>query len=276
MNKTLLVICIIIVNILALYFLINMSREGFKNKNKKTDNNKNNCDKNGCPVTNSQNAIYKIHVEYKPMRDKNHMIANHSQTGSFFSKTKGPSNIFIIRHGEKIKSKNALDCNGILRSTYIPTLVSTINKKGFGIHAIVTAYDYDSMHQEQTVSLTSWIMDIPIYMYGEQSETDVAVTNVFTNPFFCGKTVLFCWEHTCIQSIIKNITTIGAKNKRLNNYQFKNEEGNSAFPYWDDNNYKSIIHFDENLNYSTSEEKFTSCFTQENHTIRYDKEQICK
>ena len=269
---------IIIIVIIGFLFIMNM-KEGFKNKvkNIKETKKKANCDKKGCPITHTQNAIYKLHVEYKPQRDKNHMLAHNTESGNFFYKTKGPANIFIIRHGEKIKSKHALDCNGILRSTYIPQLISDINKMGYGIHAIVTAYNYNSMHQEQTVSLSSWILNIPSYMYGLQTETDLAVNTVFTNPFFSGKTVLFCWEHTCLQDLIKNITTIGAKVKGLNNYKFVNPEGNSALPYWDHNNYKSIIYFDESLNYKTYEENFTSCLENENDILTYTgKVQKCK
>jgi hypothetical protein len=205
------------------------------------------------------------------------MIAHNTESGNFFNKTKGPANIFIIRHGEKIKSKHALDCNGILRSTYIPKLISKINKNGYGIHAIITAYDYVSMHQEQTISLTSWLMSIPCFMYGQQSESEVAINNVFTNPKFSGKTVLFCWEHTCLQELVRNITTIGAKIKGISNYQFKNPEGTSALPYWDTNNYKSILFFDENLNYKVFEEDFTSCYSNENDILTYTgKVQECK
>ena len=272
MNNKLLYIIVIIIFVIGLLYLMNTLKEGFKNKIKNIKETKKNanCGKDGCPITHAQNAIYKLHVEYKPERDKNHMLAHNTESGNFFYKTKGPANIFIIRHGEKIKSKNALDCNGILRSTYIPKLVTEINKMGFGIHAIVSAYDYRSMHQEQTVSLTSWLMDIPSYLYGEQSQSDVAVNTVFTNPFFSGKTVLFCWEHGCSQELIKNIITIGPKIKGLSNYKFVNSEGNSKLPYWHHNNYKSIIYFDENLNYKTFEEKFTSCLTIENDKISYD------
>ena len=61
----------------------------------------------------------------------------------------------------------------------------------------------------------------------------------------------------------------------LDNYKFKNPKGTSELPYWDTNNYKSIYHFDENLNFDISEEKFTSCYKEENDKITYGKEQKC-
>ena len=279
MNRTLIAICIIIVTIIAILSIMNITKEGLKNKvkNIKQTKSKASCNKDGCPLANAQNAIYRMHVEYKPERDKNHMLIHNSQSGNFFSKSIGPANIFIIRHGEKIKSKNALDCNGILRSTFIPQLISDFNKSGFGIHSIITSFDYRSMHQEQTISLSSWILNIPVYMYGQASEPEKAVKAIFTTPFFTGKTVLMCWEHQCIQGLVKSITTLGAKIKGLNNYTFKNTQGTSNLPFWDTNNYKSIMYFDENLNFKTYEENFTSCYTEENNLITYTGEvQLCE
>jgi hypothetical protein len=203
------------------------------------------------------------------------MIAHNTESGNYFFKTKGPKNIFIIRHGEKIKTKTALDCNGILRSTYIPQLIEDLNKKGFGINTIITSYDYETMHQQQTVMLTSWLLNIPLFMYGDLYEPELAVNTIFTNPYFDGKTVLFCWEHDCIQTIIKNIADLGSKAKGLNNYVFKNEEGTSELPYWDENNYNSICYFDENLNFKVLKENFNSCYEKGNDKLIYGKEQIC-
>jgi len=267
-NLVMFIILAIISIILVIRFFFRI-KEGLKNKHTSK------CDKKGCPISKTQNDIYKMHVEYKPIRDKNQMIANNTKTGNFIFKAKGPANIFIIRHGEKIKSKVALDCNGILRSTYIPSLIEDLNEHGFGIHSIITSYDYESMHQEQTISLSSWLLSIPIYMYGEQTDTEIAIKNIFTNPYFSGKTVLICWEHNCIQTLIKNIITTGAKIKGLDNYVFKNLEGNSKLPYWDTNNYKTMYHFDENLNFKVLEEKFTTCYKYDNNLLVYGKKQKC-
>ena len=275
MNKILFIIIVLLIAVVSLLLLKMYFKDGLKNKNKNNDND-NMCDSKGCPVTKNQNDVYKIHVEYKPNRDKNHMIAHNTESGNYFFKTKGPKNIFIIRHGEKIKTKTALDCNGILRSTYIPQLIEELNDKGFGINNIITSYDYASMHQQQTVMLTSWLYNIPMFMYGNINETKVAVKTVFTNPYFEGKTVLFCWEHNCIQDLLKNIVDIGTKVKGINNYVFKNPEGTTGLPYWDGNNYKSIYHFDENLNFEVLEESLTTCYKEETNEIIYGKKQKCK
>jgi hypothetical protein len=267
------IICLIIfvsLLILVKYYMTNMY-EGFHNK----ENIK--CDSHGCPITKYQNDIYKIHVGYKPIRDKNHMIAHNTKSGSFLHSTKGPENIFIIRHGEKLKTKTGLDCNGVLRSTYIPDLIESLNNKNYGIHSIITAYDYSSMHEEQTVSLTSWLLSIPTFIYGEHNDTEIMVKQLFSNPYFNGKTVLICWEHNCIQILLENIIKIGSKAKGLKHYIFKNPEGSDVLPYWDTNNYKTIFHLDSNLNFDVMEEKFTTCYSEDNDIIKYNgKKQKCK
>ena len=272
MNKNIKLAILITSAVICILFLLNMiyqnSKDGFKNAKNPT------CNK-GCPVTKAQNDMYKLHVEYKPVRGNNHNLSHKTETGNFFYKTKGPANIFIIRHGEKVKSKFALDCNGILRSTYIPNLITIFNKQGYGIHNIITTNDYKSMHQQQTVLLASWLYSVPLFIFGESTDSEAAIQNVFTNPYFSGKTVLFCWEHNCIQELVKNITTVGAKLKGLDNYTFKNPEGTSELPYWDTNNYKSILHFDQNLNFKVLKETLTTCYNEDNNIIKYDKEQKC-
>jgi hypothetical protein len=265
-------IILFVILLLIIRYIFRINKQGFKYN---INNNKTDCDSHNCPVTKHQNDIYKLHVEFKPIRDKNHMLAHNRESCSFFNTTKGPENIFIIRHGEKIKSKTALDCNGILRSTYIPELIESLNKQDFGIHNIITAYDYNSMHQQQTVSLTSWLFSIPTFIYGDQTESEKAVKQLFTNKYFNGKTVLICWEHNCIQTLLSNIIEMGTKAKGLNNYVFKNPEGTSDLPYWDTNNYKSIYHLDGELNLKVREEKFTTCYPKDNNEIVYGKVQKC-
>ena len=237
------------------------------------------CNKQGCPIS-KENKIYKLHLDYKPIRDKNHMLSHHDSNGLStlftFNTQKGPSNIFIIRHGEKIKSREALDCNGILRSTYIPNLIENINAKGYGIHAIITSNDYNSMHQHQTVSFTSWLMSIPIFIYGETNETIKVTEQLFTNSYFKDKNVLICWEHNCIQSLIKNIIEYGPKAKGLTNYVYENVDGGDDVPAWDTDNYQSVIHFDSNLKQTNFVENINTCFLQDNANFIDGLQQHCK
>ena len=268
------VIFIIIFIFIVTFFYFN-NEHLQKNMVNKNDTENIVCDSNQCPIPVSQNSIYQLHIKYKQFRDINHHLSQSTTTGNIFYKTKGPANIFIIRHGEKIKTKFSLDCNGILRSTHIPSLITDLNNKGFGIHAIVTAYDYISMHKEQTVMLSSWLLNIPLFMYGEATNTKAAVKEVFKNSYFSGKTILFCWEHQCIQSLLKDIIEIGPKTKGIKDYVFKNPIGTSELPYWTTNNYQSIYYFDENLNFSISKENFTTCDTMDNDLILYGKKNKC-
>jgi len=239
------------------------------------ENNKVMCNDKGTPNKIHQNVLYKIHEQFKKIRDNNHVLSRKTEKSHFIFPAKGPKNIFIIRHGEKIKSKVALDTNGILRSTYIPSLIEDLNEKGYGIHNIITANDYSSMHQEQTVLLTSWLFSIPLFIYGDYTEPEITIKTLFKNPYFNGKSILICWEHGCIQTLLKYIIKIGSKEKGLNNYIFKNPEGTSELPYWDTNNYKSIYHFDDNLNFSILDEPFTTCYPKDNNLILYGKKQKC-
>lgn len=240
----------------------------------------NKCDINGCPIKYNQNELYKIYDDYKELRYNNSKLANSfiikSGLNSFLS-DKGPKNIFIIRHAEKnYHEELPLNCNGILRSTLIPELIEKINKNGIGINAIISPYDYKTMHEQQTITLTSWLLDIPLFMYGENYDTKIAVENVFNNPYFNGKSVLFCRKHTCIQQLIKDIINIGVKVKKLENYQFINPEGNNKLPYWNFYNYDSLFYFDNNLNFSVYKIGLNTCSQNENYSITYGKKQICE
>jgi hypothetical protein len=237
----------------------------------------NQCNKQGCPISKFYSNVYQLYTDSNSIRQKNNLLANSTIGTHFFGSTKGPKNIFIIRHAEKINKINALDCNGILRSTYIPSLIQSINdEQGLGISYIITAYDYRSMHQEQTVMLASWLLDIGLFMYGTQKQSKKAVEEVFSNPNYDGKNIIFCWEHGCIQDLIGNIVKIGPKAKGIKNYKFVNPNGNSDIPAWNVNNYKSICKFDDNLNFTVSEEPFTTCYAEDNDILEYGITNKCR
>ena len=268
-NKTILVFSILFVIFIIFYLansIYNINTEQFSN----------NCYK-GCPIAMNENDAYKLYNSYQSQRDKNNSsLTKNSFLNRFLSKitsNKGPSNIFIIRHGEKEKNNEtvSLDCNGIRRSTYIPKLIETLNDKGYKIHAIITINQYASMHVEQTVLLSSWLLGIPLFIYGNQNEQKVAVNTIFNNKFFNNKNILICWEHTCIQELIKDIINIGSKVKGIKNYKFINPNGDSGLPYWGHFNFESVIHFDDNLKYDTFSENISSCQKNVNNLLIYGK-----
>lgn len=255
------VLIILIVLVSIIYWILN--------NNDETSNSGIIC-KNGCPVTEDQNKLYKIFMDYKPLRDKNIELAKNTQFSGTNLQMKGPKNIFIIRHGEKTGTNFGLNCNGILRSTYIPELIHNLNNKGFGVESIITCNDYISMHKVQTVEIASWLLSIPVFIYGLEQDTEIAVKNLFTNEFFNGKTVLICWQHTCIQSLIHSIIDIGTKVRSIKNYRFKNPNGTSTLPYWDTNNFNSLCYFDKDLNFSVSDELIKTCNTNGNNLLKYN------
>ena len=269
MNKILFFIISIFI-IIIISFLIN--NYNIFSKNKLLTNN----DKcyMGCPNSNKHSEIYNLHVNHKHVRDRNDHISKKNQIGNFLFGSKGPSNIFIIRHGEDIPNDFALDCNGILRSTYIPNMISKLNDKGIGIGGIITVLQYASMHQPQTVTLASWLLSIPLFIYGEKDESKKIVKELFTNPFFNGKSVIICWHHQCIQDVVKNIITIGPKEKGLHNYTFKNPNNTNGLPFWDKDNFTSVLHFDDKLNFDVFDQHLSTCYAGSNKII-YGKKQKC-
>ena len=267
-NNTLIIFIIIIIVILVLlyYYFINISI---------TQTEKYNCNIKNCPIiTKDDDKLYKIYNEYKELRKKN-VILQKSNIHNYFFKTKGPSNIFIIRHGEKIKGDFPLDCNGILRSTYISKLIETLNNKGYGIDSVITPIKYNTMHEQQTVMLTCWLLNIPLHMYGSLIEPKITVEEIFTNSNFHNKTIIICWEHNCIQNLLKTLIKNGVKYKKLKNYKFTNTIGTHSYPYWHSNNFMTIYHLDKNLNFHILKEKITTCFLQDNDMIEYNKNQKC-
>lgn len=252
-------IILLLIILILIYFLLNKTKEGF---NYKINNNK--CDSNQCPISSYQNDIYKLHHNFVPMRQKNDMLIKHTESGNWFNKSKRPNNIFIVRHAEKHSSKLALDCNGILRSSYIPQLIETFNQHGFGIDSIITTNEYGTMHQQQTILLTSWLFNIPTFIYGDDKESEKAVKQIFSKKYFYGKNILFCWEHTCIQTLFIEIM-------KMSNQKFDK----SKLPYWTKQNFQSIYHIDTNFNFNLLEENFTTCYKKDNNLVTFGKVQKC-
>lgn len=132
---------------------------------------------------------------------------------------KGPKNIFIIRHGEKSSSEGTtiqyhLNQNGIYRACQIPTIINKMAANGYPISYLVAANPCSwnsadgSMRQEQTLSMASFLLNIPMFMFGSANDNKSVVDALFdtdpTNPFN-GLNVLICWEHTAIQDLCLEI-----------------------------------------------------------------------
>lgn len=229
---------------------------------------------NGCPTDKNDNKLYKVYTLFSDKRHLNKYFIKNKKGASSI----GPANIFIMRHAERINGVIPLDCNGIYRSSYTANLIEEINKLGYGIDYIVTAnadLTHASMHLQQTVFAASWILDIPLFIFGSEKESQLAVNNIYNNAIFNNKNILFCWEHSCIQQLLLNIISIGTSAKKIPNKAFINKQGKLALPYWGKNNYQTIIHFDEEFHDNIYSSGLKTCYKKDNETLTFGKQQIC-
>jgi hypothetical protein len=131
----------------------------------------------------------------------------------------GPKNIFIIRHGEKTSSSRYdveyhLNQNGAYRACQLPNLINDLATNGYPITYLVSANPCPwnsadaSMRQQQTITMASFLLNIPMFMFGSANDNQAVVDALFepatTNPFN-GLNVMICWEHTAIQDLCLKI-----------------------------------------------------------------------
>jgi len=198
---------------------------------------------------------------------------------------KGPANIFIIRHGEKSSSppvNYSLNNNGIYRSCGLMNFVNKLARDGTPISYIVTCnpcpYNSEdpSMRPVHTISMVSFMLNIPIFIFGGSTDFAPVVKNLFNSGTFDGLNVLVCWEHTAIQQLCLNLLDNAGKKNRLPDkcktgdefFKIKNPcpDGNykcndntspyyppepgtvpgvgantQYYPYWNDDNYDTVF-----------------------------------
>lgn len=149
----------------------------------------------------------------------------------------GPSHIVIIRHGEKpkgdkkneISKDNFLNAKGKTRATALVDWVqNTVPQTLTGGNPIVATFSPDpgpfgeDSRPRQTVSPTAFALDLPLYGKSRYFETDSAAKEILGDPYYSGRAVLVCWEHTCIQKLVESLC--GQK-----------------VPYWQSVDFSSVI-----------------------------------
>ena len=149
----------------------------------------------------------------------------------------GPKNIFIIRHGEKIPSTPTnrqfhLNQNGVYRACQIPTVVNKLAEIGYPISYMLSTNPCPmnsadpSMRNQQTITMASFLLNIPMFVYGSIDDTQNVADALFStdpaNPFN-GLNVLICWEHTTTQDLCLKLMT------NANNVGRSSINGNAFF-----------------------------------------------
>jgi len=125
--------------------------------------------------------------------------------------TTGPANIFVIRHGEKNSGSYCLNNNGIYRACKIVDFVNQLAENGYPISYIISSnpcpYNSSnpSMRNEQTVIPASFMLNIPMFIYGGSQDFDAVTSQLFGNDQYNGLNVLIAWEHSAIQQLCLNI-----------------------------------------------------------------------
>jgi|688.fasta_scaffold187138_2 hypothetical protein len=163
-------------------------------------------------------------------------VANQSTLGAQFtlnqatigaptsSPCTGPANIFIIRHGEKNPSPNIHYClnnNGIYRASQIIGYVNQLASEGTPISYIISCNPSPfntadpSMRPQQTIMVTAFMLNIPMFIYGGSQDYSTVMTNLFSSGIFNGLNVLICWEHGAIQQLCLNLLNTAGANSRL-------------------------------------------------------------
>jgi hypothetical protein len=158
-------------------------------------------------------------------------VANQSTNGAKFTASQalnhepttspcvGPANIFIIRHGEKDPSGTVnfnINNNGIYRASQLVEYVNKLCTAGTPISYIITCNPCPytasdpSMRPQQTAMMVSFLLNIPLFIYGGSQDYSEVVTPLFTSGFFDGLNVLICWEHSAIQQLCLNIINTAA------------------------------------------------------------------
>jgi hypothetical protein len=102
------------------------------------------------------------------------------------------------------------------------------------------------MRPEQTISLASFMLNLPFFIYGGSSETTIVGEKLFSNDPknpFNGENILICWEHTNIQNLIIELldsANIVSRSQLTGKLYFEDLYQKNKSPCYD-GNYQAII-----------------------------------
>ena len=197
----------------------------------------------------SWQVLYSIYVKYQTSAavqfTKNQAIT--MAPGSNPECT-GPKNIFIMRHGEKSLTPPTynLSNNGVTRASQLIDYVNELAEKGYPISYIITCNPCPnnssdpSMRPIQTASIVSFILNIPIFIYGGANDYSEVADALFPQSGggpFDGLNVVVIWEHGSIQQLSLTLLNAAGPLGRLpDNIQPTNNNQN----WWGDSYFKEI------------------------------------
>ena len=182
-----------------------------------------NCN-NGIPVdkyagygVNAWEVLYSIWNTYQTSDGAQFTKNQFLDQAPNLDKTIGPANVFIIRHCEKDSTVfYNLNGNGVYRACQLVEFVNSLAKSGYPISYIVTCNSCgyqnsdSSMRPIQTSSMVSFMLNIPIFIFGGGQDYTAIVSQLYGGTFN-GLNVLIVWEHSAIQQLCLNILDTGSQ-----------------------------------------------------------------
>ncbi|MBY0502001.1 MAG: histidine phosphatase family protein [Alphaproteobacteria bacterium] len=128
------------------------------------------------------------------------------------SLTAVPKNVIIIRHGEKIPGENHLDLKGFERANALSYYFSRtpLYNDPTITHIFATGLSEtdSSVRPIQTCTPTANYYKLPLNIDFKVDETNELAQELLTNSKYNDTTVLVCWSHGYVRSII---SALGAK-----------------------------------------------------------------
>jgi len=228
---------------------------------------------------NASSLLYSVKEYYNNTFTPNYLLKN---SGRPLGKLNGPNNIFIFRHGEKTNSgiptqkSYAMDCNGFYRASKFVDFVNNLGLKGTPIDYIITCnpnpYQCQdpTMRNEQFVSIASYMLNIPMFIFSFENEIEKTVKTLFDYSPFNDTNVMICWGHKYIQNLLKNIIDEGIIKGRveektkeewiIKNTPVKPENViDSLWPYWDSDNFNMVYHLNPSYSFNYFIEPIKTC-----------------
>jgi len=204
----------------------------------------------GGPYVLSKEVLYSIYESYQTTFTPEYLnnkyatnsVYNNGYTGApAVLSGKGPANIFIIRHGEKTTPNYCLNNNGIYRSCEIPDIINWLGKNGYPIDYLVTCNPKPftqvspSVRPEQTILMSSFLLNIPLFMYGNSVETSQTAEAIMTNSQYDGANIFISWEHINIQALLYYLTQYGWTKDRISIDPMSGNRETDLDNWWESN-----------------------------------------